>query len=57
VQNDHLSPEDLAAYVDGALSPAERARVEGHLIGCRTCLSELTAVLREIRGWGEQRPD
>ena len=29
--------DDLSAYLDGALSPAERALVQGHLDGCSAC--------------------
>ncbi|HJQ24946.1 MAG TPA: zf-HC2 domain-containing protein [Blastocatellia bacterium] len=29
--------ESLAAYVDHALSPEERARIEAHLADCTTC--------------------
>jgi tetratricopeptide (TPR) repeat protein len=31
------APEDLAAYMDGRLSRAERARIELHLADCDTC--------------------
>lgn len=33
--------DGLGAYVLGALEPDERARVEEHLRGCRTCTEEL----------------
>jgi hypothetical protein len=36
----------LAEYVDGALSPEDRARVERHLAGCPTCAAEVAAVQR-----------
>jgi anti-sigma factor RsiW len=57
VENDHLSAEQVAAYIDGALSHAERARVEGHLVRCHACLAELLDLLRDIRRWGPQRSD
>jgi anti-sigma factor RsiW len=57
VENDHLSAEQVAAYIDGALSHAERARVEGHLVRCHACLAELIDLLRDIRRWGPQRSD
>lgn len=43
--------DDLSAYLDGALPPAERALVQGHLDGCaacRTAVAELTATARVI---------
>ena len=36
----------LAEYVDGALSPEDRARVEQHLAGCPSCAAEVAAVQR-----------
>ena len=38
--------DDLSAYLDGALSPAERALVQGHLdvcVACRAAAAELAA--------------
>jgi anti-sigma factor RsiW len=46
MRNDHLSAEELAAYLDGLMSPAERRQIEAHLIGCNWCLDEVVAVLR-----------
>lgn len=45
----HLSPGDVAAYMDGALPPPERSRVEGHLADCHACRTELVAVTRLLR--------
>jgi anti-sigma factor RsiW len=42
----HASNAELAAYVDGNLSPAERSRVVSHLDGCNQCRA-LAAELRE----------
>jgi hypothetical protein len=40
-------PEELlAGYVDGALSPAERAIVDDHLTGCGLCQGELQMALQ-----------
>jgi hypothetical protein len=39
----HLSVDDVAAMVDGRLTAADRARVEGHLAVCRLCRAEVTA--------------
>jgi hypothetical protein len=36
--------EALSAYLDEALAPEERSRVEGHLEGCAECRRELAAV-------------
>lgn len=45
----HLSPGDVAAYIDGALAPPERSRVEEHLADCHACRTELVAVARLLR--------
>jgi predicted anti-sigma-YlaC factor YlaD len=37
----HLAYERLEAYVDGALDPVDREIVEGHLMSCAGCSSEL----------------
>jgi hypothetical protein len=37
--------ERLAAFVEGAMSDVERARVEAHVSTCATCLDVVTAVL------------
>jgi len=57
MQRDHLNEEEIAAYVDGALRPAERARVEVHLVQCCTCLAEVIDLLHDIPPGGLQRPN
>jgi anti-sigma factor RsiW len=57
VQNDHLTAEEVAAYVDGALSLPQRARIEAHLVRCPPCLAELIDLLRDIGRWELRRPD
>jgi hypothetical protein len=44
----HLTPEQLAAYVDGGLPQAERDGVEQHMAECRECLAQLAGVVRTI---------
>lgn len=46
MSTDHLSATDLAAYIDRALSPASRERVEVHLSDCVRCRDELAACAR-----------
>jgi serine/threonine protein kinase/putative intracellular protease/amidase len=43
-QTAHPSPEQLAAFGRGRLSPAERAAVEQHVAGCSTCCQALQQV-------------
>lgn len=43
----HITPE-LLAYLDGALPPEERARVEAHVARCASCAAELDR-LRALR--------
>lgn len=40
----HLESAEVAAYLDRALSPVERARVDGHLADCAECRSEVREV-------------
>lgn len=49
VQDDHLSAEALAAYLDGQITPRERKGIEAHLIRCDPCLDEAIAMLRHLR--------
>jgi hypothetical protein len=45
----HLSDEDVAAYLDRALSQSERTRIEAHLDECDRCRDEVVDVLRLLR--------
>ena len=47
--NDHLSEEQLAAYIDGTTDRKTRSTVERHLSHCDLCLDDL-ADLRKIAG-------
>ncbi len=40
-KSDHLSNAQIADYVDGLLSPAERQQVERHLQSCAVCRAEV----------------
>jgi len=54
----HPSPDELAAYHDGELPPAEAARLQDHLLLCESC-TELLLDLEALRGdpgFGGQRP-
>lgn len=55
---DHLGA-DLSAYLDGALAPAERARVQSHLDACSPCrarLEELRATASLVAALPSPRP-
>src|SRR5947207_11530491 len=43
---EHLSATDIAAFIDGSLPFADRARAELHLSGCDRCRQELAACAR-----------
>jgi hypothetical protein len=45
--SDHISEEELAAYIDGTIAPKMRPAFERHLTGCDRCLGDL-ADLAEI---------
>jgi anti-sigma factor (TIGR02949 family) len=43
----------LTAYLDGEVTPEEKANIEAHLAGCPRCQSELgslSAVQNDLRG-------
>jgi putative zinc finger protein len=57
--SEHLSAADAAAYLDGRLDAADRARAEAHLVECIECrreLVELRAVLANADTSGAAAP-
>ena len=42
--DEHLTPEIIAAYADGALDPGERVATDKHLARCAECRRELASV-------------
>jgi anti-sigma factor RsiW len=46
--NAHADGPDLSAYLDGALAPEPRARVELHMSSCADCRAELDS-LRHLK--------
>jgi len=40
------NPENIAAYVDDELGPAERAELEAHLADCTACREQVAAERR-----------
>ena len=55
--DDHLSAEELAAYLDGRVAPGDRARLEGHLASCSHCRIELAETLQFLRRDDPRRDD
>src|SRR5919206_1600037 len=51
----HLSADEVAAYVDGALAGDERARIEAHLAVCADCRAEVREVTGLVRSLPEAR--
>jgi hypothetical protein len=51
----HLEVDETAAYVDGGVTGAERARMEAHLAGCADCRAEVADVVRIVRSAGTSR--
>lgn len=49
VIDQHLAPNDFAAYLDGATTGDRRARIEAHLARCQECREELSDAGRIIR--------
>jgi len=46
--NDHLSPQEILAYIDGELSKTETQRAEKHLHSCWTCLTDVERLKADI---------
>jgi hypothetical protein len=46
--NNHLTPKQLLAYVDGELSRPETRRAEEHVRSCWTCLAEMERLKHDI---------
>jgi anti-sigma factor RsiW len=49
--------ELVTDYLEGALSPADRARVEGHLEACDGCLTFVDQVRQTVRIVGALREE
>lgn len=47
----------MAAYLDGALAPGDRARLERHLAGCPHCSEYLAQIRATIDALGRVEPD
>jgi len=52
---DHLSAEDVAAYLNRSVSAGERRRIERHLAACGPCCDELVALGCEVPAQGRGR--
>lgn len=50
---EHLSSEDLAAYLDGEADRETKARVRTHLADCDECRSEMTELTSSL--WSQRR--
>jgi hypothetical protein len=48
VSEQHLAPNDIAAYVDRAATGSRRARIESHLATCAECRAEVSDAARII---------
>lgn len=47
----------MAAYLDDALPPTDRSRLEGHLAGCPHCSEYLAQLRATIDALGHVEPD
>jgi len=45
----HLESSEVAAYLDRALSPSDRSRIDVHLADCDACRAEVIEVARLLR--------
>lgn len=53
--DEHPSTEDLAAYLNGALTVEGKADIEAHLGNCRDCRREVTSARELLRSKGSNR--
>lgn len=56
-RREHLTPEELAAYVDHGLSLSERNRAEQHLATCGECMQLLAGAVRTVAELVQHLPD
>ena len=47
----------MSDYLDGALSPRDRQRLDGHLAGCPHCTEYLAQMRATIAAAGRVQPD
>lgn len=47
--SEHVDTDQLSAYLDGEVAPAERARLEAHLGSCGRCAAQRSALAGVIR--------
>lgn len=52
----HLSVDEVTAYVDAAVRPEDRPRIEAHLADCDRCRDEVVAVRGTMVAEAESRP-
>lgn len=46
---EHPAADQVAAYIENKLSPADRHAMEGHLADCRECRQDVTSAQRLVR--------
>lgn len=49
VRHEHLTSEELTAYIDGVIGEEERSRLERHFTTCARCLDEIVALTKMLR--------
>ena len=54
-QNEHVSSEVLAAYLDGRLDGQEKAEVQAHLAVCDECREEVTEIAVALRSQARRK--
>jgi anti-sigma factor RsiW len=55
VSSQHLTEDEVAAYVDREVADTERRRIETHLSWCTACLDEVAALFKTLR-FGSDSP-
>lgn len=53
---EHLDPREISAYVEERLSPAEKERVQAHLIDCASCRAEVVEVVDLMKAHERETP-
>jgi anti-sigma factor RsiW len=53
----HLTPEQVASYIDGRLSLAEFNNANDHMADCRECTSLLAGTVRSMAAIAQYLPE
>lgn len=53
---EHLDPREISAYLEQRLSPADKERVQAHLVECASCRAEVVEVVDLMKAHEREAP-